>query len=65
MERYFYLDTSPVYTNKYVIRINTDKMPFPKGTSGSYNVLVDFGCKHTYNRCNDERQNHCDRSCQR
>lgn len=40
MEKYFYLDTSPVYANKYIIRVNTDKMPFPKGTSGSYNVLA-------------------------
>ena len=40
MEKYFNLDTSPVYTNKYVIRVNTDGLPFPYGTSGSYNVLV-------------------------
>ena len=40
MEKYFYLDTSPVYTNKYIIRVNIDDLPFPKGTSGSYNVLA-------------------------
>lgn len=40
MGKYFYLDTSPVFTNKYVIRVNVDKTLFPKGTTGSYNVLV-------------------------
>ena len=40
MEKYFYLDTSPVYTNKYVIRMNIKDDLFPKGTHGSYNVFV-------------------------
>lgn len=39
MEKYFYLDESPVYKEKYLIRLNIDKLPFPHGTSGSYNVL--------------------------
>lgn len=40
MGKYFSLDTSPVYTNKYVIRMEIDKDLFPKGTMGSYNVFV-------------------------
>lgn len=40
MEKYFYLDTSPLYTNKYIIRLNHDKFLFPKGTNGSYAVIV-------------------------
>lgn len=40
MEKYFYLDESPVYKNKYMIRLNLDKFLFPTGTSGSYNVFI-------------------------
>lgn len=40
MEKYFYLDESPLYTNKYIIRMNFDKFLFPHGTSGSYAVFV-------------------------
>ena len=40
MEKYFYLDTSPLYTNKYVIRMNHDKFLFPNGTKGSYDVFI-------------------------
>lgn len=40
MAKYFNLDTSPVYTNKYIIRMNVDNDLFPKGTTGSYNVFV-------------------------
>lgn len=40
MEKYFYLDVSPIYTNKYILRPNIANLPFPKGTSGSYSVLV-------------------------
>lgn len=40
MEKYFYLDESPVYKNKYIIRLNHDKFLFPTGTSGSYNVFI-------------------------
>ena len=40
MEKYFYLDESPIYKNKYIIRLNHDKFLFPTGTSGSYNVFI-------------------------
>ena len=40
MEKYFYLDESPIYKNKYIIRLNHDKLLFPTGTSGSYNVFI-------------------------
>ena len=40
MEKYFYLDASPVYVNKYIIRMNHDKFLFPTGTTGSYAVFV-------------------------
>ena len=40
MTKYFILDESPVYKNKYIIRINEfDKLKFPHGTRGSYNIL--------------------------
>ena len=37
---YFYLDESPVYHNKFLIKSNIEKMPFPNGTLGSFSVLV-------------------------
>lgn len=40
MEKYFYLDTSPLYKNKYIIRMNHDKFLFPNGTKGSYDVFI-------------------------
>ena len=40
MEKYFYLEESPIYKNKYIIRLNHDKFLFPTGTSGSYNVFI-------------------------
>lgn len=40
MEKYFYLDESPIYKNKYIIQLNHDKFLFPTGTSGSYNVFI-------------------------
>ena len=40
MEKYFYLDESPIYKNKYIIRLNHNKFLFPTGTSGSYNVFI-------------------------
>lgn len=40
MEKYFYLDESPIYQNKYIIRLNYDKFLFPNGTDGSYNVFI-------------------------
>lgn len=39
MEKYFYLDESPIYTNKYIIRMSHEKFLFPTGTSGSYGVF--------------------------
>ena len=39
-EKYFYLEESPIYKNKYIIRLNHDKFLFPTGTSGSYNVFI-------------------------
>lgn len=40
MKKYFYLEESPAYKNKYVIRLNHDLFLFPHGTSGSYNVFI-------------------------
>lgn len=39
MGKYFYLEESPIYKNKNLIRAYIDKLPFPNGTNGSYNVL--------------------------
>ena len=40
MEKYFYLEESPIYKNKYIIRLIHYKFLFPTGTSGSYNVFI-------------------------
>lgn len=40
MERFFYLDESPIYQNKYIIRLNHEKFLFPNGTNGSYSVII-------------------------
>ena len=40
MEKYFFLDESPYYKGKYVIRINLEEMPFKNGTRGSYTLLI-------------------------
>ena len=40
MKRSFYLEESPFYKNKYVIRLNHELFLFPHGTSGSYNVFI-------------------------
>lgn len=40
MERYFYLEHSPVYQDKYIIRFDYDDNLFPTGTSGSYDVFI-------------------------
>lgn len=40
MKRYFYLEESPFYKNKYVIKLNHELFLFPHGTSGSYNVFI-------------------------
>ena len=37
---YFYLDDSPIYKGKYLIRLNHNNFLFPHGTSGSYNVFI-------------------------
>lgn len=39
-DRFFYLDESPYYTSKYVIRMNHSKFPFPHGADGSYNLIA-------------------------
>ena len=39
-EKYFYLDESPIYQNKFIIRMNHDKFLFPNGTNGSYGVFI-------------------------
>jgi len=48
MEKYFYLDTSSVYTNKYVIRMNHENFLFPTGTTGSYDVFISRLLNLTY-----------------
>lgn len=40
MKKYFYLDESPFYKNKYLIRLNHDLFLFPNGTSGSFSVFI-------------------------
>lgn len=40
MKKYFYLDESPFYKNKYVISMNHDLFLFPTGTTGSFNVFI-------------------------
>lgn len=40
MAKYFYLDESPLYTDKYLIRMNHDMFLFPNGTKGSYNLMA-------------------------
>lgn len=40
MQTYFFLDETPLYKNKYVIRFNVDLKYFPNGTTGSYNVFM-------------------------
>ena len=38
-EKFFYLDDSPIYKDKLVLRMNFEKFLFPKGTSGSFGVF--------------------------
>ena len=40
MKKYFYLDESPFYKNKYMICLNHDLFLFPNGTTGSFNVFI-------------------------
>ena len=39
MKQYFYLDTSPVYPEKYMVRINPEGFPFPNKMTGGLGVL--------------------------
>lgn len=39
MEKYFSFEESPYY-NKYVLKVDIEKLPFPNGTNGSYEVLA-------------------------
>lgn len=39
MSKFFYFDESPIYTNKYILRLDIDNFLFPKGTNGSFNVF--------------------------
>ena len=39
MKKYFELDNSPLYAEKYIIRINPEGFPFPNKITGSLNLL--------------------------
>lgn len=39
-EKFFFLEESPFYRDKYVIKLNHEKFLFPTGTEGSFNVIV-------------------------
>ncbi len=38
-EKYFFLEESPYYANKVLIRMDHEKFRFPNGTNGSYAVF--------------------------
>lgn len=40
MKKYFYLDESPMYKEKFLLRLNYDLIKFPNGTKGSYAVFI-------------------------
>lgn len=40
MKKYFYLQNNPVYQDKYMIYFDCPSAYFPKGTDGSYDVLI-------------------------
>lgn len=40
MNNYFYLEHSPIYQDKYIIRFDYDASLFTAGTSGSYDVFI-------------------------
>lgn len=40
MGKYFYLEESPTYANKYLIKMKHENFLFPTGTTGSYNVFI-------------------------
>lgn len=39
-EKYYYLEQSPSYKDKYIISLNHEKFLFPNGTYGSYGVFA-------------------------
>lgn len=39
-ENFFFLDDSPIYKGKYLIRLNHDKFLFPNATRGSFGVFA-------------------------
>lgn len=39
MKRYFELDSSPIYPEKFVIRVNPEGFPFPNKITGSLGLL--------------------------
>ena len=39
MKRYFELDSSPIYPEKYVVRVNPEGFPFPNKITGSLGLL--------------------------
>lgn len=39
MKKYFYLEESPYMPGYSMVYANLDEMPFPNGTTGSYNLL--------------------------
>ena len=47
-EEFFYLDESPIYQGKYLIRLKSEKLLFPNGTNGSYNVFISRVLNLTY-----------------
>ena len=42
MKKYFYIDDSPIYKEKFLIRLEHENLKkfFPTGTNGSYNVFI-------------------------
>lgn len=39
-EKFFFLEESPFYRDKYIIKLNHENFLFPTGTEGSFNVIV-------------------------
>lgn len=48
IEKYFYLDESPIYRGKYLIRLRHENLLFPTGTRGSFNVFLARLCNLSY-----------------
>lgn len=38
--KFFFLEESPFYKDKYIIKLNHEKFLFPTGTEGSFNVII-------------------------